>query len=140
MGLLDSVLGSVLGGGSGASPGGGGQGDLLRSIVAMLGNDAPGGGLGGLVAKFQQGGLGDVLQSWIGSGQNLPISADQLRNVLGNEQVSAIAEKLGIPHGELADKLSQMLPQVVDHLTPNGQMPQGGLGSIGDILGRLTTR
>ena len=148
MGLLDSVLGGVLGsmqgggqgGALGGALGGGGNADLLKAIVGMLGNDAAGGGLGGLVAKFQQSGLGDVVQSWISSGQNMPVSADQLSNVLGNDTISGLAKRLGLNPGDVAGQLSQVLPQVVDHLTPSGQMPAGGLGSVGDLLGQLFKR
>jgi uncharacterized protein YidB (DUF937 family) len=134
MGLLDSVLGQVLGGG-GQAAGGGGQADLLNAVVGMLANNAPGGGLGGLVQQFQQGGLGNVIGSWISSGQNLPISAEQLQSVLGSGQLAGLAQQLGMPQGDLAGQLSQILPQVVDKLTPDGQMPQGGLGDMGDLAG-----
>ncbi len=138
MGLLDSVLGGVMGAVQGQQSGG--NSDLLQAVIGMLGNDAPGGGLGALVQQFQRGGLGDVVQSWISSGQNLPVSADQLSNVLGGDTLGALAGKLGMNSGDLAGQLSQMLPQVVDKLTPGGQMPEGGLGNIGDLLGQLLKR
>ena len=142
MGLLDSVIGALGGGGQ---AGGGGQSALLNIVMGMLANRSGGqqggvdmgGGLGGLMAKFQQGGMGDVMSSWIGSGQNMPISGDQLSNVLGSDMLGKIASQLGISHGEAAGQLSQVLPQVVDKLTPNGQVPEGGLGDIGAILGRF---
>ena len=144
MGLLDSVLGGVLGslqgGGQGGALGGGGNADLLKAVVGMLGNDAAGGGLGGLVAKFQQSGLGDVVQSWISSGHNMPVSADQISNVLGNDTLGGLAQRLGLNPADVAGQLSQVLPQVVDQLTPGGQMPAGGLGSVGDLLGQLFKR
>ena len=143
MGLLDSVLGGVLGsmqGGQGGALGGGGNADLIKAVVGMLGNDAAGGGLGGLVAKFQQSGLGDVVQSWISSGQNMPVSADQISNVLGNDTLGGLAQRLGLNPADMAGQLSQVLPQVVDQLTPSGQMPAGGLGSVGDLLGQLFKR
>ncbi len=144
MGLLDSVIGALGGGGQ---AGGGGQSALLNIVMGMLANRSggqqggvgtgTGGGLGDLMAKFQQGGMGDVMSSWIGSGQNMPISGDQLSNVLGPDMLGKIASQLGISHGEAAGQLSQVLPQVVDKLTPNGQVPEGGLGDIGAILGRF---
>lgn len=144
MGLLDSVIGALGGGGQ---AGGGGQSALLNIVMGMLANRSGGqqggvgtglgGGLGDLMAKFQQGGMGDVMSSWIGSGQNMPISGDQLSNVLGPDMLGKIASQLGISHGEAAGQLSQVLPQVVDKLTPNGQVPEGGLGDIGAILGRF---
>ena len=132
MGLLDSVLGGVLGslqgGGQGGALGGGGNADLLKAVVGMLGNDAAGGG------------LGDVVQSWISSGQNMPVSADQISNVLGNDTLGGLAQRLGLNPADVAGQLSQVLPQVVDQLTPGGQMPAGGLGSVGDLLGQLFKR
>jgi uncharacterized protein YidB (DUF937 family) len=161
MGLLDSVLGSVLGGASGGG-GGGVQGALLNAVVGMLtqgGGGAAGqaggggglgglgglgaslGGLGGLMGKLDQAGLGDVAKSWVGTGANQSISPDQLGGVLGNDMVSGLAKQLGLGEGDVLGHLSQMLPQVVDKLTPNGQMPQldanGGMGNLGDIAGML---
>jgi uncharacterized protein YidB (DUF937 family) len=84
--------------------------------------------------------MGDVVSSWIGSGQNMPIGADQLNNVLGSDMVANIARQLGMSNGDAASQISQMLPDVVDRLTPQGQMPQGGLGNVGDLLGMLLKR
>ncbi len=136
MGLLDTVIGSLAQGGLGGA-GGGGQADLLRVVAGLLGNEGPAGGLGGLVAKFQQGGLGDVIGSWVGTGQNLPIAPDQLHQVLGNDTIASIAQQLGVSHGDAAGQLAQLLPQVVDRLTPHGQVPAGGLGDMGSLLGAL---
>ena len=129
-----------LGGGPGAGLGGSAGGALLNVVLGMLGNDAPGGGLASIVQQFQRGGLGDVVQSWISSGQNLPVSADQISNVLGNEKIDDMAQQLGLDPGDLAGQLSQLLPQVVDQLTPSGQVPQGGLVNAGDLLGQLLRR
>ena len=141
MGLLDSVLGMVTGG----QGGGGGNAALINVVVGMLANSAQGGsggggGLGDLIGKFQQAGMGDVVGSWIGSGQNVPISGDQLHNVLGSDTISSIAQQLGLSHGDAAGQLAQMLPQVLDKLTPSGQAPAGGLGDIGSLLKQLTQR
>lgn len=130
MGLLDSVIGAL-------GQGGGGGGDLVQVVAGMLHDGAPGGGLAGLVQKFEQGGLGDVIASWIGTGQNLPISADQLHQVLGSDTIGRIAQQLGLSHGDAAGQLAQMLPQVIDKLTPNGSVPAGGLGDLGGLLGSL---
>ena len=133
MGLLDSVLGMVTGGQ------GGGDAALISAVVGMLGNSGQGGGgLGDLIGKFQQAGMGDVVGSWIGSGQNAPISGDQLHNVLGSDTIASIAQQLGLSHGDAAGQLAQMLPQVLDKLTPSGQAPAGGLGDIGSLLKQLT--
>ena len=142
MGLLDTVIGAL-----GQGQGGGGQGNLLNMVIAMLGpGDGANGGIGGiggigglagLVEKFHQGGLGEVANSWVGTGQNLPVSPDQLGGVLGNDTISAMASKLGMNQGDLLGQLSHMLPQVVDKLTPNGQLPQAGSGGLGDLAGML---
>ncbi len=137
MGLLDSVVG-MLSGGQGA---GSGNAALLNAVVAMLANNGQaGGGLGAMLGKAQQSGLGDVVSSWIGKGQNMPISGDQVQDVLGSDMLSNLAKQLGVSHGEAASQVSQVLPDVVDRLTPQGQMPQGGLGSVTDLLGMLLKR
>jgi uncharacterized protein YidB (DUF937 family) len=110
---------------------------LLQAITGMLSNDGGQGGLGGLVAKFQQAGLGDVVGSWIGSGQNQPVSGDQLTNVLGSDAISGLAQKLGVSPDAAAGQLSNILPGLIDQLTPNGQAPAGGLGDSGDLMGML---
>lgn len=141
MGLLDSVIGAL---GQAQGAGGGGQGDLLGAVVAMLGQPGGLGGLGGLVGRLQQAGLGEVVASWIGTGANLPVSADQLHQALGNDTIASLAQQLGLSHGDVAGQLSQLLPQVVDRLTPQGQLPDAaagdGLGDIGALLGALTPR
>ena len=110
---------------------------LLQAIAGMLGNDGGQGGLGGLVAKFQQAGLGDVVGSWIGSGQNQPVSGEQLTDVLGSDAMSGLAQKLGISPDAAAGQLSNLLPGLIDKLTPQGQAPAGGLGDSGDLMGML---
>lgn len=123
-GVLGSVLGSALGGGGGA---GGGMGGGMGSL----------GGLAGLVEQFSKAGMGDVARSWVGSGQNMPISPDQLGQVLGGDTIGRMASQLGMNQGDLLGQLSHMLPQVVDKLTPQGQIPQGDIGGMGDQLGGL---
>lgn len=140
MGLLDSLVGA-LGQAAAQAPGQvQGQPDLLNAVLGLLGPGSPLGGLAGLATRFQQGGLGDVMQSWVSTGQNLPISPDQLQSVLGPDTVAALARQFGLNAGDLAGPLSQLLPQVVDRLTPQGQMPQGGLGSAADLLATFMKR
>jgi uncharacterized protein YidB (DUF937 family) len=136
MGLLDSVVGML----GGAQGGGGGNAALLNAVIGMLGNDAKGGGLAAILGKAQQSGLGDVVGSWIGTGKNMPIGPDQLTNILGSDMVANIAKQLGMPQGDAAAQMSQVLPEVVDKLTPQGQLPQGGLGNVADLLGQLMRR
>lgn len=137
MGLLDSVVGAL-----GQGGGGGGQAQLMQLVMQLLSPDGPTGGLNGLVAKFQQGGLGDVVNSWVSTGQNLPISPDQLSGVLGPDVLGKLAGQLGLSQGDLAGQLSQLLPQAVDKLTPQGQLPAegAGLGDLGSLLGSLMNR
>ncbi len=139
MGLLDSVLGAVMGGGANQAAGGGGGNvaALIPVITSMLSNDGQHGGLGGLMEKFNQAGMGDVVSSWVGKGENMPISADQLSQVLGSGAMGDIAAKLGMNQGEAGGALAQMLPGLIDKLTPDGQAPAGGLGGAGDLMGML---
>lgn len=149
MGLLDSVLGQVLGGaqaqpqagGIGSLGGPGGLGDLgsiAGALGGLLANNGDQGGLGGLVSKFEQAGMGDVIGSWIGTGDNAPISGGQLQQVLGNDVISGIAQKLGINSTTLLPLLATMLPALIDQLTPKGQVPEQGLGNQDDLLSSLS--
>lgn len=152
MSMLDSVIGALANAQPGAQPPSPGatQGVsgsvLLSTVVAMLADGqhpqgAGVGGLGDLVGRFTQGGLGDVIGSWIGHGQNAPISADQITNVLGSDAVGKIAAQLGVSHGDAAGQLAQMLPEVINRLTPHGQAPSGGLGDdMGALLGQLMAK
>jgi uncharacterized protein YidB (DUF937 family) len=81
------------------------------------------GGLGGLLERFQQGGQGSVINSWIGSGQNQPVQPGQLGTILGPNIIKALAQSSGLSEKELTEQLSQILPGVVDKLTPNGRIP-----------------
>ncbi len=117
MGFLDNLAGAVLGGQ-------GGQNALTKSVLDLIGGQ--GGGLAGLAQAFQQGGLGHLVDSWIGTGQNLPVSPAQLQQVLG-PKIAALAQQHGMSPDAVSQALSQLLPGLVDHLTPNGQIPQGGL-------------
>jgi len=142
MGLLDSVIGAL--GAQNQPQAGGGSADLLKVIVGMLGSQGGGlGGLAGLVQKFEQAGLGHVANSWVGTGANHPVSPDQLGGVLGGDAVAGLARQLGLNPQDALGQLSQMLPQVVDKLTPQGRIPQGdlgamgGAGGLGDLAGML---
>jgi uncharacterized protein YidB (DUF937 family) len=142
LGDLAAMLGQ--GGGHGGGMGGlggmGGQAALLQMVLGMLANNGQGGGLGGLMEKFQSAGLGQQMNSWVGTGQNLPVSPEQLGGVFGSDQMSQMAERMGLSTGDLGAQLSQMLPQAVDHFTPGGRVPEGGLGDLGDLLGSLLRR
>jgi uncharacterized protein YidB (DUF937 family) len=120
MSLFGEVDWKLAGGDSGV---GGGQA-LVSSIIEMLSNRQ--GGLSGLAEAFQQKGLGDIVSSWIGTGRNLPVSADQIQEVLGGDQIQSLAQKMGISAEDAGPKLAELLPGIVDKLTPDGQVPQGG--------------
>ena len=137
-GGLGDLLGQLGAGGQGG--GQGGQAELLRMVLGMLANDGQGGGLAGLMQKFQAAGLGEQMNSWVGTGQNLPVSAEQMGSVFGQDQMGQMAERMGLSTGDLGSQLSHMLPQAVDHFTPGGQAPAGGLGELGDLLGQLMRR
>lgn len=109
MGLLDSMLGGALG-----------------AEVASLVSHAieQHGGVSGLVAQFEQQGLGNIVQSWVGKGANLPISTDQLHQVLGSAMVQQMAAKFGLNPQTMLQQLAQALPQAVDKLTPGGIVPK----------------
>lgn len=118
MDILNGVLGAL---------GGGDKGGLnLDALSGLVGN----GGLNDIVGQLSQGGLQEVVQSWLGNGANLPISAEQIQAVLGSDQVAQIAQSLGVNPAQIAD----VLPGLVDKLSPNGQIVSGGLG---DIVGQL---
>ncbi|MFI0546547.1 MAG: YidB family protein [Brachymonas sp.] len=143
MGLLDSLVGGALNNLGGNQEQGGfnlNPAMLMAAaplVLKLLGNDGQQGGLNGLVAKFQEAGLGDAVQSWIGSGTNQAISGEQLSSVLGSDFVSQLAQKTGMANSEAAGGLAQMLPQLINTLTPNGQAPAAGLGNADEIMGQL---
>jgi uncharacterized protein YidB (DUF937 family) len=134
MSILSTLAGALEGAANAGGPANGinlggsaASGALISEVISMLQNRP--GGLGGLLQSFQQGGLGHIFQSWIGTGQNLPVSPDQLQGALGADWIAKIAQATGLPANEVSQHLSTLLPQIVDHLTPNGQIPQGDLGS-----------
>jgi uncharacterized protein YidB (DUF937 family) len=119
MGILDSLENSPMFKGA--------LGQLEAAVVPavlseVLGNGGQG-GLSAIVAKLEQAGLGDQVKSWIGNGQNLPITAEQLQQVLGSETAKTLAARFNIPIDQLAQILAQQLPVAVDHASPNGTLP-----------------
>ena len=121
LGGLGSIMNSLGGGGSG----------MLGALLPML----MGGGLGGLLGKLQGGGQSNKVASWVGTGPNDDIDPDELEQALGQDQVEQFAQKAGISHGEAKAGLSKLLPGVVDHLSPNGKLPEGG--GMDDALSKL---
>ena len=152
MGLLDSIIGSVVGGNAGQQQGGGanplvgvlmsllaararggvggmlgnpgsGLGDGQGELGGLLGGGGGAGGLGALVKQFTQAGHGGAINSWIGNGQNQAIAPHDLGAALGPETVGQLSQQTGMGSSDLLSQLSQLLPGVVDQLTPQGRMP-----------------
>ncbi|WP_085813316.1 YidB family protein [Geoanaerobacter pelophilus] len=121
MGIFDDVVGKILGSKTGAESSG-----LLDGVMDLL-SDKEGGGLSGLVQSFQQKGLGDTISSWIGTGQNWSISPEQIEEGLGSERIQNLAAKAGMSTEEVTAKLSELLPTMIDKITPDGLVPEGGL-------------
>ena len=121
-GGLGDLLGKALGTGRGA--GGGGLGDILGQVLGG-GGGASAGGLGGVLEKLNQGGYSQHAQSWVGSGQNLPLPPDAIRDVFGQGGLAKIAQQAGLSEDETSAGLAQLLPEVVNHVTPQGRMPEG---------------
>lgn len=118
-----------------AAGGGNQKDDLMSSVMQLLGGKD---GLQNLVNQFDAKGLGDIIGSWISTGQNKSISADQIQNVFGSDALSGIASKLGLNVNDLSSQLSNLLPDVVDKLTPHGKIPEGDiLSQASDLLGGL---
>ena len=123
MGLLDEVLKEV----GGAAGAGDVHKSLASELLGMVSGGGMSGGLTGLVNMFNQKGLGDVVNSWVSTGKNLPISPEQIQAVLGSSQVQALAAKAGIDPAKASSAIAQILPHLVDKATPNGQIPTGGI-------------
>ena len=131
MGLLESAVGMLSGGN---------QGGLMRVLAGLV----SGGGLQKLLSQFQQGGMGDKAASWVGTGENQPLEAHEVEQAMGYSQLDQIAQQAGVSRQEAAGGLAQLLPQAVNHLTPDGQVPQGGvqhnendlMGMLGGLFGR----
>jgi len=124
VGLLDGILKGVAGKFLG------GEGEGSNPLMGMVGNLLSGsqsGGLSGLIQTFNSKGLGDVISSWVGTGENFPISGQQIQEVLGSEQIQKMAEKLGTSKEEVSGGLASLLPQMIDKLTPNGDVPESNV-------------
>ena len=133
-GGLGDILGQVLGG-AGQSPGSMGDDSMPGSRAGMGGM----GGLGGLLEQMQQAGLGQQARSWVGTGENMPVSPDALSQIFGEGGIGAIARQAGLTPKETSDGLSQLLPEVVNHVTPTGEVPDfdGLTQSLDDLKQRM---
>jgi uncharacterized protein YidB (DUF937 family) len=130
MGILDSVMNAL--NSSGTPAAGTPSSAVASAVLSMLQSHGSAvNGLGSLMQAFEGGGLGHLFQSWVSNGQNLPVSAEQIQSVLGNSGIlDRIAQMSGgLQPSEVAQHLSTLLPQIVDHLTPNGQLHPGDAAS-----------
>ena len=123
MGLMDQ-LGQAAGGMMGGQ---GTQNSLLQVLAGLLGTDSSIGGLAGLVQAFQKNGLGEIVSSWVSTGQNLPITPSQIEQGLGGDLLSQLASQAGLSSGAAGSQLAGLLPDLVDKLTPNGKIEADGL-------------
>jgi uncharacterized protein YidB (DUF937 family) len=115
MGLLDGLLGTMMGG-TGAQS----QNPLFAVALQLIQQN---GGLPGILSKFEHGGMAEQAGSWVGTGQNVPVTGPQLQEILGSGSIGQIAAQLGLSHGDASAGLAQVLPQIINHFTPNGQVP-----------------
>lgn len=137
MGLLDSVLGNVmdsLGKGGAAADG---ANPLLQMVMNLVQQN---GGLAGLVNNLGQHGLAEQVASWVGTGSNLPVSAEQLGQALGGGSLAELASRFGMNSAEVGDGLARYLPEVVNQLTPEGRLPDSDNGleqGLAALTGKL---
>ena len=122
MGILDNIVGQLFGGKN--------QNTLINAVLSTLGNQQTG-GLAGLVDQLSSKGLGDIVNSWVSTGKNLPISPEQLQDGLGSKVLGNIASQAGISQDQVASQLSALLPKIVDKLTPDGKISQADIMSKG---------
>ena len=130
MGIFDNLENMAMNRAAGSNP-------AVAGILQMIQNHP--GGLNGLVQSFHQNGLGGLINSWVGTGQNLPATSDQVQQVLGSDRIQALAQQLGVDPNTASSMVSQFLPMIVDKLTPNGNVPEhSNLLQMGEsLLGSL---
>jgi uncharacterized protein YidB (DUF937 family) len=132
MGLLDGLLGGMMGGS--AQPG---QSPLVGMALQLIQQN---GGLPGIISKFQSGGLTDHVGSWVGTGANMPVTASQLQEVLGTGSIGQIAQQLGLSHADASSGLAQVLPEIINQMTPTGQVPADHADMLKQALSALSKR
>jgi uncharacterized protein YidB (DUF937 family) len=132
MGMLDGLIGNALGGMLGQ--GGKGQNQLMQVALQILQQN---GGVEGILDKFRQGGYADQASSWQSTGQNMTVSGSALQEVLGTGAIGQIAQQLGMSHGDAAGGLAQVLPQLIDQFTPNGEIPDNHDDIVAQALALL---
>lgn len=137
---LGDILGSILGGDAPPTSGGpaSGLGGMLTTLLPMLGSLLSGGGLQRILSNLQASGLSAQADSWIGTGENVAISGDDVRQAIGSGEIARIAQQLGVSDDEAADAVARVLPVVVDKVSPGGRLePDDELGSAFESLEQL---
>lgn len=134
MGLLDDLVGSL------GNSNGSGQGNQMQQLMAIWNWVQEQGGVEVLLQKFQQGGLGQVLNSWLGSGSNMSIDGGEIQNALGNDQLQSLADKLGTDVQGASGTLAALLPQVIDKLSPQGHIKTSNTQDLGSMVDGLFKR
>ena len=122
MGIFDEIVKGV----GSQILGGSQQGGLMEHVFGLI-NNPDTGGIGGLIQRFGNKGLGDAMSSWISTGENQPVSGEQVTDIFGNETIQQIAQKLGISGEDASSGLAALLPQIIDRLTPDGTVPKEDL-------------
>jgi uncharacterized protein YidB (DUF937 family) len=130
MGIFDDLVGKVAGAVQGSQ---GQQGGLAEGVIGLLTNKETG-GLDGLMQTFKEKGLGDVISSWVGTGTMPPSPQEQVQEVLGSDVVKQLAEKCGVSVDAAKAQLAELLPSLIDKVTPEGKIPEGGLLDKGEEL------
>ncbi|MBD9643421.1 DUF937 domain-containing protein [Pantoea sp. PNT02] len=134
MGLLDDLAGSL------GNSNGSGQGNQMQQLMAIWNWVQEQGGVEVLLQKFQQGGLGQVLNSWLGSGSNMSIDGGEIQNALGNDQLQSLADKLGTDVQGASGTLAALMPQVIDKLSPQGHIKTSNTQDLGAMVDGLFKR
>jgi len=134
MGLLDDLVGSL------RNNNGSGQGNQFQQLMAIWNWVQEQGGVEVLLQKFQQGGLGQVLNTWIGSGNNQPVNSGEIQNALGQDQLQSLADKLGTDVNGASGTLAALLPQVIDKLSPQGHVDTSSTQDLGAMVDGLFKR
>jgi uncharacterized protein YidB (DUF937 family) len=145
LGGLGGMLGNVLGGNSGGADAGGqtapsgGKGAMLAMLLPLaMEMIQRNGGVGAMLDKFRQQGLGQQVNSWVSTGSNQPVSADAVTNAVGSDEIASMAQQLGVPEDQVAGGLAHILPHVVNHLTPDGNVSPDADDTLSAGLSKLT--
>ena len=122
-GGLGGLLGGILGGGGRASSGGLGGNPMLRMLLPLVASMLANGGLQKVLSRLQEKGKATEADSWVSHGENRPVAGEDIRDAVGDDEITSIADKLGVSRDEAASAVAAVLPDVVDQVTPSGELP-----------------